>query len=202
MPEPKYVELQPNSRWPEIISEVLGDGPTSDASRALMWFQVLFYVETVTKLPIGPLADDPDVRREVSMRVMDKLEKKSYSALREWLQRQQAKKDCVSWWSFVKMLARSTSIDVARSSRKNVGSRTRFEWVREESVDPFILSETLDGTLSHSPDASEQSGVREMYDRIAGYQEMLADTPVVAEHPEHGIEDGSHVDPDDSKQRK
>lgn len=184
MTRPKYLKLQQNSSWPAIIGDVIGDTPKAETARAVMWFEVIFFVEKLAKLPIRVLADDPEVRRDIAIRVMGKLEARSYKKLRGWHRRQQLKiVDRANWWNFVGMIARYVAVDVARCSRLNVARRgDPFELVKLEPLEPSILNERSAGRSEYTLEALDESGVRRMYEALGDYQEMVGEA-VVDEDP-------------------
>ena len=143
------LRLCPNEEWPGIIDVILAGRPetTYRRARSLMWQQVDDYVVHHVKLPIGPLGDDEDVRRDISVRVLRKLEANSYCHLREWERRQAQKRDHASFWGWIKVVVKHVSIDYARTSRRNLARRGEpFRWAVVDSVDPFVLAETCDRT--------------------------------------------------------
>lgn len=137
-----------NVFWPAIIHFMLhGERRTGENARTTMWIEVTRFVERVMPLPIGPLSDDKDARREIAMRVLGKLERDDFHHLREWLRRQFDGDNPSHWWTFVRMVARSIAISYAWASDRNL-NRTRrgqFQWVREDLKDPDQLRELLDG---------------------------------------------------------
>src|SRR4051812_42519600 len=99
---------------------LFGGRSTGENARTTMWVEGTRFVERVVRLPIGPLADDNDVRRELAMRVLAKLEREDFANLREWLRRQFDGDNPSHWWSFVRMVARTTAISYAWCCDRNL----------------------------------------------------------------------------------
>jgi len=137
-----------NIFWPSIIYFMLHGGrSTGETARGTMWIEVTHFVERVVRLPIGPLSDDKDVRHELAIRVLAKLERDDFTNLREWLRRQFEGDNPSQWWSFVRMVAKTTAISYAWCCDRNL-NRTRrgaFQWVREELMDRDKVYALLDG---------------------------------------------------------
>ncbi len=137
----------PNEAWPKIVDQIL-DGATPDvreAARSKMWVEVVYYITEEAKLPIGPLRDDDEARRNIAMRVLERLESQDYQHLRTWRKRQRAQQEHSAWWRYIQVVAKTIAIDVARGSRENTGKRgEHFRWTRVMPVDPFFLRCTQD----------------------------------------------------------
>src|SRR5215471_3593020 len=117
----KYRPLRPNAEWVIIVGDILsGDAGARDRGRATLWEDVADYVEHVVKLPIGPLNDDPEARRDIAMRVLQKLEAHSNAHLGRWHSRQLRKHEHASFWRLIKAISWSIAIDHARGSRLNI----------------------------------------------------------------------------------
>lgn len=153
-PTSKYRPLLANRQWPAIVRDILiGECPARDEARALLWQEVQRFVEHVVRLPIGPLNDDEDVRRDIALRVLGKLERNSNAHLAEWFARQLERRDHSSFWTWIRTITKSCAIDHARTSRLNVASRStkQFAWVRVDSVDPMLLNDVLGSPRSYLP---------------------------------------------------
>lgn len=132
------------AQWLKIVEDVLAG---NRIARDAMWCQVLQYIEHVVRLDIGPLSDDKEVRRDLAVRVLEKLEANDHKHLRRWMDRQRHGTDGCSWWGFITMVARCRAIDYARTSSRNVARRGEpFEWVRIEPEDPAVLIERLESS--------------------------------------------------------
>jgi len=120
----------PNDEMLAIIRELLqGSEPARKRARAVLWSEVDRYVVYRANLPIGPLADDRDERRNIALRVMEKLERDDCADLREWEHRQCERRNAAPWWGFVKTVAKHRAIDHARTSRLNLARRGEpFVW--------------------------------------------------------------------------
>jgi hypothetical protein len=173
MPRSQSPRLRPNPDWPPIIDDVLGSNADAHkVARVILWQEVGLYVERVATLPIGPLNDDEDARRDIGLSVLKKLEGRSNLHLKEWRARQRRKQDHASWWGWIKTVARCVSIDYARTSRLNVARRGEpYKWVGLESIDPFVLGETLGSALDFLVHCGEQ----ELHEYIANVQSALSD---------------------------
>jgi len=151
--------LRPSAQWPPIVRDVLtGEGRARERARAILWQEVQWFVERVVRLPIGPLNDDEEARRDIALRVLAKLERKSNAHLAAWYQRQLRQRDHSSFWTWIKTISWSIAIDHARTSRLNVAPRSekRFEWVRIDCVDPQVLCEALGNPRSFLSCGSDQ----------------------------------------------
>ena len=73
-----------------IVDDILGRDPAArDAARARLWPQVELYVTRVADIPLGPLSDDQDVRRDIFVSVMTTLEANHFARLGAWRARRQ-----------------------------------------------------------------------------------------------------------------
>jgi len=125
-----------NDQWLAIIRELLrGSERTRRRAREVLWLEIFRYVVHRAKLPIGPLANDPDERREIALRVLQKLERNNYAHLREWEHRQCQRRNAAPWWGFVKVVAIHRAIEHARTSRLNLARRGEpFVWAIIEPI--------------------------------------------------------------------
>lgn len=149
--------------WLKIIEDLLaGD---KDA-RATTWRRVFQHIEHLVRLDIGPLSDDKEVRRDIAVRVLGKLEANEHRNLRAWVDRQRRGIDSCSWWGFINMAARRCAIDHARTSSRNLARRGEpFRWVRVEPEDPAVLAERLDSSTELSGCCTE-----DLYRRLVRFQ--------------------------------
>lgn len=178
----KPLRLRPDAEWPGIIDRVLeGASPAEqDAAREILWVDVSNYVVQCRNLPIGPLNEDEDARRDIAVCVLRKLELASYKELRKWRAGNRAKGG--SWWRFIRWVTIKLSIDFARTSRQNVARRSDgFQWVRVAAVDPFVLGDILESTYGASIraplDLAIHSSPDELIEILTLYQNPLrADT--------------------------
>lgn len=154
----KYRPLRPNAQWMVIVANILGGDTTArDRGRATLWEDVAYYVEHVVRLPIGPLNEDPDARRDIAIRVLQKLEMSSSAHLARWHARQLGKREHASFWRLIKAMSWSIAIDYARGSRRNIGKRGQnFQWIRIDCADPQLLSEALGSPSGYLACGSEQ----------------------------------------------
>lgn len=140
------IRLLGNSDWPPIIDRLLDGGPgVRDQARHEMWEQVATHIVQRARLPMGPLNDDDEVRKDLALRVLEKLERRDYLHVHQWRDRQRRKRDHVPWWSFVQIMTWNAAIDLARQSRQNLAPRGKpFAWARVLPIDPIMLSCTVD----------------------------------------------------------
>jgi len=173
----KQPRVRPDTEWLPLVNDILGSNARAhDIARSIMWCKVIFYVEHIARLPIGPLNDDDEARRDIAMRVLEKLEAKEYFHLKEWRLRHLCKRDDASLWGLIHAVLRTTAIDYARTSRQNIARRGEpFEWVRVEYVDPFELGERLGTTLDFFAHCGEQ----ELHEFIANAQHAQRDDDAV-----------------------
>ena len=133
--------LHPNEDWPGIIDRLL-DGADAEqkTARETMWVEVEYYVVYCVKLPIGPLNEDEDTRRDIADRLLRRLEQDRFRHVREWRERQRRREAHAPWWRLIRLMASSLAIDFARGSRQNIAPRGKpFQWARVEPVDPHVL---------------------------------------------------------------
>jgi hypothetical protein len=169
-----YRPLHPSAQWLQTVKHLLGDDVKArNAARVILWQQVQHYIEHLARLPIGPLNDDEDARKDIAVDVLKKLEANSFAHLAEWLARQLDQKDHASFWGLVRTIARTVAIDHARMSRQNIASRRdkRFQWVRVDCVDSLLLGEVLDSPRAFIECSSDQE-IDELFARL---QEALRD---------------------------
>jgi hypothetical protein len=115
MPRSHMPKLRPNAEWPAIIGDILGsDAKAHETARSTMWLEVTCYIEGIATLPSGFFNDDEEARRDIAVRVLRRLEARSYFHLKEWLARQLRKQDHVSWWAWINTISRCISIDYGR----------------------------------------------------------------------------------------
>lgn len=175
--------LHPNADWPGIIDQLLGSGTDAEhrAARETMWVEVQEYVVCSAKLPIGPLNEDEDARRDIAVNLLRRLEQDQFRHVREWRRRQRDRKDHASWWNWIRLMASSLGIDYARGSRQNVAQRgARFRWARVVPVDPHVLGEMLGDTLGKSLDFLGRCGADDLVAYLAELQDVLnVDAPPV-----------------------
>jgi hypothetical protein len=172
--------LRASAQWPPIVRDILaGDVRARQRARTLLWQEVQRFVEHVVRLPIGPLNDDEEARRDIALRVLVKLEKKSNAHLDAWYARQLRQRDHSSFWTWIKTISWSIAIDHARTSRLNVAPRSekRFEWIRVDCVDPQALCEALGNPRSFLSCGSDQ----EVEDFLADLQGAMHDDLAAAE---------------------
>jgi hypothetical protein len=166
--------LLPNSDWPEIVDRLLGSGSTDQgmAARATMWLQIERYVVHVARLPIGPLADDPDLRRDLALRVLQKLEKDDYQHVRTWRERQRTRRARGSWWTLISTVTRSLAIDLARRNKQNLARRgEHYIWARVIPVDPAVFEDSQRSAMAKALQFLDTAGAD---DRL-GYITALAE---------------------------
>lgn len=134
-------ELTTNECWPGIIDSLLEGTPAErDEARETLWVQVEHYVVRIARPPIGPLADDPDVRAELAVRLMERLEQRDFRHLRHWREAQRYQPGVAAWWGWIRTLTRNLATDLARGSRQNLARRGEpYRWARIVPVDPTVL---------------------------------------------------------------
>jgi hypothetical protein len=159
---------KPNEQWLDVIDDLLGDERGKQtAARTTLWLELENHVKHFARLPLGALADDDEVRADVFVRVMMKLEANDYAHICEWRRRQRARHDQASWWGFVSLVANHRSIEYVRTSKRNMAARgSPCEWARIELADPSVFEDTLsdsEGFLAHG---SEQA----LYDYLDRFQ--------------------------------
>lgn len=172
------MRLHPNADWPGIIDRLLGDDMHADreAARETMWVEVQHYVVHLARLPIGPLNEDEDARRDIAVSLLRRLEQGQFRHVREWRRRQRRGEDHASWWGWIQLMASSLGIDLARGSRQNVARRgERFRWARVISVDPQVLADRLGDTLGKSLEFLGNSDPAELVGYLVELQDVLSD---------------------------
>jgi hypothetical protein len=159
MSSPRAHGVIHNKHWPEIIDRLLdGSDAERDEARDTLWVEVQRYVLRFAQLPIGPLADDVEVRANVALKVLDRLERAGYREVRHWRERQRRVPKGPPWWGMVGTIAYQRAIDVARVSKlRLVADRKRFEWAREVPLEPEILDNARKETLRRSFDFLENA---------------------------------------------
>jgi hypothetical protein len=135
---PRRIAMTTSARWDGQWLKIIEDLLAGDKdARATMWRRVFQHIEHLVRLDIGPLSDDKEVRRDIAVRVLGKLEANEHRNLRAWVDRQRRGTDSCSWWGFINVVARRCAIDHARTSSRNIARRGEpFRWVRVEPEDP------------------------------------------------------------------
>lgn len=146
--------LVPNKHWPAIIERLLdGTDAERDEARHTLWVEVQRYVLRFAKLPIGPLADDPEVRADLVVQVLHRLERDGSRHLRLWREGQRSGQTSITWWGLIGMMTRHLAIDIARGSRLQLARRKEpFRWARVVAVDPAVFDGAQRDALSRSLD--------------------------------------------------
>lgn len=154
-----------DGQWFKIVEDLLGEDRREHAvARDTMWHQVLQYIAHAVRLDIGPLNDDEEVRRDIGVCVLKKLEANDFAHLRAWRDRQLRGNACASWWGFIKLVARRSAIDYARTCSLNIGRRGEpFHWVRVEPTDPSAFDDTRERFLDHRSEP-------EIYEHLERFQ--------------------------------
>lgn len=163
------LKLFDDSEVISIVDDILGRDPVArDAARARLWPQVELYVTRVADIPLGPLSDDQDARRDIFVSVMTTLEASHFARLGAWRARRLNHTDGSTFWGLVRITTYHRSIDYARAHPLNIASRLMpFCWVREETAPPFVLDESLPSMpfLAHCT-------IPELYDYLDRFQDM------------------------------
>lgn len=153
--------LIPNPDWPEIIDRLLGSDTTAEAetARITMWTQVQHYVLRVALLPIGPLRDDPEARRDIAIGVMHRLEMDDHRHLRDWRERQAGgRRRKAAWWTLISLITKQVAIDVGRAHENNMAQRGEpFVWAALVPVDPTVLDEVQQDGLEKAVEFLDQA---------------------------------------------
>lgn len=168
----RTLRLTPNRQWPGLVDRMLG-GTSAEraAARETLWVEVEHCVVRFVRLPIGPLADDLEVRRNIAVAVLRRLEVDDYKHLRKWRKRQGGP-DGAAWWSLIWRMAQRLAIDAARGSRQNLALRgERYRWARVVSVDPAVFDVVERATFERSLEFLEQATEEE----LCGYLDSLQD---------------------------
>jgi len=164
-----------NESWIATVTEILGSNPVArERARSVLWQHVFRVVVYVQKLPLGPLSDDIDARRDVAVATMRTLEAKDFAQLREWLARQRRQRDHAKIGRLIQLFAGQRAIELARASRMNLSRRgERFVWAKVAPRDPAVLEETVQRQL----DFIASCTAPELYDFLERTQAGLADDP-------------------------
>jgi hypothetical protein len=173
------VRLHPNADWPGIIDRLLGDGSDDErkAARETMWVQVQHYVVERARLPIGPLNEDKDARRDIAVSLLRRLEQRQFHHVKEWRRRQQRGQSHASWWGLIYRMAYQLGIDLARLSRQNLAPREakQFRWARVAVVEPQVLADCLGDTLGKSLEFLGGADPKALAAYIGELNEVLGD---------------------------
>jgi hypothetical protein len=173
-----------------IVDDILGhDRAAREAARARLWPQVELYVMRVAHIPLGRLSDDPDVRRDIFVLVMDTLEANHFARLGAWRARRLHNTDRSSFWGLVRVTTYHRSIDYARAHPHNIAPRSKpYCWVREHTTPPCILDDSLPSMpfLAHCTTPA-------LYDYLERFQDMLRapPTPPPVSIPDPVLPEGS-----------
>lgn len=184
MSSSRIPRLVPNKHWLGIVDRLLGEGTDAEQvdARETMWLEVERYVVRFARLPIGPLADDPDVRLDIAARLLRRLEQGDFRHVRLWRERQRYRQDGASWWGWISMMTRSLAIDVARGSRQNLASRGEpYRWARIVSVDPAVFDEAQREALGRSLDFLEGASKEDTDGYLAALQDAMCGGPEARE---------------------
>jgi hypothetical protein len=172
--------LVPDKQWLGIIDRLLEGTPAEQAeARKTLWVEVERYVVSFAQLPIGPLSDDADVRHDIALRVLRKLEKRDCRHLRLWLERQRHRQDSSVWWGWISTMTRHMAIDVARASRQNLSARHEevFRWARIVPTEPAILDQARRETLRRAFDFLERASEGDVANYLAALQGIQSGGP-------------------------
>lgn len=175
MPSLRGSGLLPNEDWPALVDQLLRHGTEAAvAARSTLWSQLYRYLEH-TRLPIGPLADDPDVRRDLAVKLMERLEENDFRHLHHW-RRAQRQKPRASWWPWIHTIVQRMAIDAARASKRNLDRRGNpHQWARPVSLSSGALdaaqTEAFHKRLQFIACARHEDLVR----FLSGLQELLLD---------------------------
>lgn len=169
MPSRTRPRLHPSADWPDIIDQLL-DSPKPrdrDNARVTMWVEVVHYVVRRARLPLGPLSDDEEIRHDVAVRVLERLERDGNRRIREWRDRQRARRDHASWWGWILRMAWSISIDLARGSRQNIASRGNpFLWAKVIPMEPSVISGVQGGSIQTFVDSCSADDLRVFFTEL------------------------------------
>jgi hypothetical protein len=172
--------LVPNKHWLGIVDRLLGEGTQTEQldARETMWVEVERYVVRFARLPIGPLADDPDVRLDIAAKLLGRLEQNDFRHIRTWRERQRYRQDGAAWWGWIGMMTRSLAIDVARGSRQNLAPRGEpYRWARVVSVDPSVFDEAQWEALGRSLRFIEDASAEDVEGYLAAVQDAICGGP-------------------------
>jgi hypothetical protein len=169
--------LVPNKHWPAIIDRLLdGTDAERDEARDTLWVEVQRYVQRFARLPIGPLADDPEVRSDVAVKVLYRLERNGCRHLRLWREAQRAGQR-TTWWGLIGTMTRHLAIDVARGSRLQLAPRGQpFRWARVMALDPAVFDTTQREVLRRSRDFLEDASQEDLEAYLTRLQEAMCGT--------------------------
>lgn len=162
--------LRRNSQWPAIADQLLGDSKADQAvARRTLWIEVRRYVEHVADLPIGALAEDVETRRDVAVKVLEKLEAKEYAAVRKWRRRRASGgANAAPWWGWINKITRNASIDIARSSKQNVArGRKKFNWIRLSPTDSGETARLQERLFAREQNIFDRMSVFEIIEAVA-----------------------------------
>ena len=170
--------LVPNKHWPAIIDRLLdGTDAERDEARDTLWVEVQRYVLRFARLPIGPLADDPEVRADVAVKVLDRLERNGYRHLRLWREGQRVRQTRTTWWGLLGTMTRHLAIDVARSSRLQLAPRGQpFRWARVMALDPAVFDTAQREVLRRSRDFLEDASQEDLEAYLTALQDTMCGT--------------------------
>jgi hypothetical protein len=152
-----------SSESTRIIAEVLEDaGDKHQEARARLWQEVIDYVMQLERLPIEPMADDKEARRDVSVAVLRKLESNDYALLRDWMSRDRTGQGASSWRSVLNAVTMAAATDWARASQQNTARpRVPWGWAVVEPMSPRKMNTLIDATMELSVRISELTGFGE-----------------------------------------
>lgn len=169
--------LLPNQDWPGIIDRLLGAGTQAEqvAARETMWIEVQRYVVRFARLPIGPLTEDLEVRLDIAVSLLRRLEQGGCRHVRIWRERHR-QRQAASWWGWIGLMTRTLAIDVARCSRQNLARRGEpFQWARVVSVDPVVFHETLRDALGRSLEFVAQAAPEDLIGYLGALRDLCAE---------------------------
>jgi hypothetical protein len=163
--------LRRDSQWPAVVDHLLGSSPVDQrAAREILWSEVQRYVDGA-RLPIGPLACNVDVRRDVWLKVLQRLETDNYERIRHWRVRRHVRPAGSTWWGWIRTIVVRASIDYARDSEENIAPRRQnFRWVRPRLTAPGEAIRLRDQQLSRGRNLSDRSSLEEIIDYITELQ--------------------------------
>jgi hypothetical protein len=171
--------------WLKTINELLrGTEDERRDARTIVWLRTTDYIMHHRKLPLGPLGDDPEERRNLATKVLEKLERNDHEHIREWERRQRQGRNAASWLGFVRMVACRMAIDRTRTSKRNIARRGEpCVWVQEQTVADLPERETpplAAGFLSERDVAK----LVEFLERLNGVLAAPVEAPEALEAPE------------------
>lgn len=135
--------LLDDSAWPAILAQLLeGTEPERRRAHEVLWVQVRHFVVHVVRLRIGSLGDDADVRRDLAVKVMERLKRRRWEQVRLW-RANAARRTRVTWWAYIATLAQTAAIDEARRSRQRLSRRgSPYLFANEVPLDALDFLET------------------------------------------------------------